>query len=257
MAIITTGQLIPFILFLVFIALEIYFYGSKHDTHIKRIEAIERIDEAIRRATEMGRPVLTSTGIDSLTSSDAPAVIANLDVIGHVAQETATLGVPLIIAIGPADTLPVATEIYRESCAVSGFPEAFREDNVRFLTGQQWAYTAGMFGIMERERPAANIFIGRYHAEALHFGVIGKRTGAMTIAGNTSLGMAAFFVVSCDYTLLGEEVYAAGAYLSQNKDRISSITGQDVIKWMLNVILVIGALAVSLGAGSLLNVLNL
>lgn len=256
MGIISVGQVCALLLFTAIVILEIYFYGQEEARHLRRIEGVEKIDEAIRRATEMGRPVLSSTGIDALYSTCAPAIIANLDIIGYIAQETAKLGTELILGIGPSDVLPLVTEIYREGCMAAGVPEAFKEDNVRFLTGQQWPYTAAMFGIMEREQPAANIFIGRYHAEALHFGVIGRRTGAMTIAGNTALGMASFFVVSCDYTLLGEEVYAAGAYLSREKARINAISSQDVIKWIGVALVVIGAIASTLGSGIITDILK-
>jgi len=257
MGILSEGQTCALLLFALVAILEIYFHGQKTARHLRRIEGVEKIDEAIRRATEMGRPVLSSTGIDPLYSTCAPAIIANLDIIGHLAQETAKLGTQLILAIGPSDVLPLATEIYREGCVAAGVPEAFREDNVRFITDEQWPYTAAIFGIMEREKPAANIFIGRYHAEALHFGVIGKRTGAITIAGNTELGMSSFFVVSCDYTLLGEEVYAAGAYLSNNISRINAISSQDIIKWISVALTMIGAIAVTMGSSIFTNILSL
>lgn len=257
MGIIVEGQLFALILLAAFIVFEIYFRGRKKANHLKRIEGVEKIDEAIGRASEMGRPVLSSTGIDSLSSMDAPAIIANLDVIGYIAKETAKLGTKLILAIGPADVLPVATQLYREACVVAGSPESFREDNVRFLTAEQWPYTAGVVGIMERERPGATILVGRYHAEALHFGIVGKRIGAMTIAGNTELGMTSFFVVTCDYTLLGEEVYATGAYLSKDTARINAISSQDTIKWIILALFVIGTIAATVGSGIITTLLKL
>ena len=245
------GKLVSLILFMFFCVLEYYFYREAKQgkaRKLRRVEGVDKIDEAIGRATEMGRPVFTITGLDSFYSSETPAVICNLNVISYVSRKAAEMGTPVIIGVGPSDVLPVATELYREGCAAAGKPEMFKEDNVRFLTPQQWAYTAAIMGIIDRELPAACVFIGRIYAEALHFGIVARRSGALSIAGNTDLGMASFFVVTCDYTLLGEEMYAAGAYVSGDPFQINAIVGQDVMKWVVSVLLLIGVVAVTVGS---------
>jgi hypothetical protein len=260
MSFVVKGQLVSLILFGLFSALEFYFYREGKQgkaRQLRRVEGVDKIDEAIGRATEMGRPVFTITGLDSFFSSNTPAVVVNLNVISYVSRKASEMGTPLILGVGPSDVLPVATELYKQGCAAAGKPEMFKESNVRFLTPQQWAYTAGILGIMERERPGACVFIGRIYAEALHFGVIGRRIGALTIAGNTDLGMASFFVVTCDYTLLGEEMYAAGAYVSGDPFQINAIVGQDVMKWFVSILLLIGVAAVTAGSRVMQNLFGL
>jgi len=259
-SIIVNDQLIAFTLFILFWILELYFYNQAKTgkpRELRKIEGVQKIDEAIGRSVEMGKPVLTATGLSSFFSSNTPAVIANLDVINYLANKTAEIGVKLIVGVGPSDVLPVVTELYRQGCEAANKPEMFDADNIRYITPQQWAYTAGLFGIMERERPGANIFIGRYAAEALHMGVIGRRIGAMSIGGNTDLGMASFFAVTCDYVLLGEEVYAAGAYLSKDPYQINAIVAQDVIKLIMTAFMLIGALAATFGSNLITTIIGM
>jgi hypothetical protein len=69
----------------------------------------------------------------------------------------------------------------------------------------------------------------------------------MQIAGSDSTIQLAFFLVACDYTLIGEELFAASGYLSQDQEVISSIKAQDIMKIIIAVILVAGTIAATLG----------
>ena len=100
---------------------------------------------------------------------------------------------------------------------------------------------------MVRERPAAIFYMGNFLAEALMLAETGHATGAIQIAGSASASQLPFFVAACDYTLLGEELYAASAYLSQDPLQIGSLKGQDAAKALIMGLIILGVAAVSLG----------
>jgi len=58
----------------------------------------------------------------------------------------------------------------------------------------------------------------------------GASTGAIQIAGTDSDHQLPFFVTTCDYTLIGEELYAASAYLSREPVQVGTLRGQDIGK---------------------------
>ena len=93
-----------------------------------------------------------------------------------------------------------------------------------------------------RERTAANFFIGNFYAESLILAETGSSTGAIQIAGTAQASQIPFFVASCDYTLIGEELYAASAYLSNDPQQIGSLKGQDTAKILIITVLVTGCL---------------
>ncbi|MCA9796725.1 MAG: hypothetical protein KC910_33175, partial [Candidatus Eremiobacteraeota bacterium] len=128
-----------------------------------------------------------------------------------------------------------------------GRPDAFVADNVRYLTDDQFGYTAGIDGMMLRERPAANFYMGKFYAESLILAETGHATGAIQIAGTAMPSQLPFFVAACDYTLIGEELFAASAYLSKDPLQVGSLRGQDVGKAIVMVCLVVGALAITFG----------
>ena len=95
---------------------------------------------------------------------------------------------------------------------------------------------------MVRERPAAHIMMGYFYAESLLLAETGSTTGAIQIAGTDAFTQLPFFVTTCDYTLMGEELYAASAYLSREPKLLGSLKGQDAGKAIIIAAIVLGAL---------------
>ena len=94
---------------------------------------------------------------------------------------------------------------------------------------------------MIRDRPAAHIMMGYFYAESLLLAETGSTTGAIQIAGTDAFTQLPFFITTCDYTLLGEELYAASAYLSGEPRMLGSLKGQDAGKALILAALVLGA----------------
>ena len=200
---------------------------SGENIYMRPIAAIKAMEEAVGRATEMGTPVLYVPGISSLDQIDT---LCGLTILGHVAGMTAeyeaNLHVPVCVPIG----METAKETCKESYLKKGRPDLYRNDMVHYVTDDQFAYAAGVNGIMLREKPAAVFFQGKFYAESLILAETGNSIGAIQIAGTGSSSQIPFFVTACDYTLIGEEFYAASAYLSGSPEMLGRIKGQEYIK---------------------------
>jgi hypothetical protein len=218
-----------------------YINRAKKDRNlfIRRISGLDAVEEALGRATEMGRPTLYVPGISTI--SDV-ATIAALNILGEVAKKTAKFGTPLIVPTADPIVYTVAREIVKESYTTAGRPDAFNQDIVFFVTDQQFAYAAAVDGIMMREKPATNFLIGMFYAEALILAETGAATGAVQIAGTDAVSQLPFFITACDYTLIGEELYAASAYLSREPLLLGAIKGQDYSKAIIVGVILIGSL---------------
>jgi hypothetical protein len=206
---------------------------------IRKIPGVDAIDEAVGRATEMGRPILFSTGLGDLNIVTLQA----LSIVGRVARLAAQYRTRLIVPMVDTVVLPVAEEICREAYNEAGQAEAFNPDDIRFLSGSQFAYASGVVGIMNRERVSANFMFGSFFAEALILAETGQSVGAVQVAGTPSTLQIPFFIVSCDYTIIGEEYYATSAYLTRQPTLLGSLVGQDYGKIFLGVAIVLGLLA--------------
>ncbi len=209
---------------------------------VRRIAGLDAIEEAVGRATEMGKPILYVPGIDDMNNIQT---VASMIILGDVAKTVARYDTPLIVPLCRPFVLPVAEEAVRQGYMAAGRPEAFNKDNVRYISDEQFAYTAAVTGIMLRDKPAANLLLGSFFAESLFMAETGSSTGAIQVAGTANVHQLPFFVVACDYTLIGEELFAASAYLSKEPKLLGALKGSDYVKAIILLILIIGAILVS------------
>ena len=204
---------------------------------LRTIPGLKAVEEAVGRSTEMGKPVLFVPGIQDM---DQVETVAGVIVLGHVSKMTARYETPLNVPVSRAIVMKAAREACKESYLVEGRPDMFHEDMVHYVTDEQFAYAAGVNGIMVREKPAACIYMGKFYAESLILAETGNSIGAIQIAGTASQAQIPFFVTACDYTLIGEEFFAASAYLSEKPELVGGVKGQDMIKLTIIAVLIIG-----------------
>ncbi len=209
------------------------------EVYLRPIPGLKAVEEAVGRSTEMGRPVLYVPGIQDM---DQVETVAGVVVLGHVARMTAQYETSLNVPVARSIVMKAAREACRESYTVEGRPDMFSEDMVHYLTDDQFAYAAGVNGIMVREKPAACLYMGKFYAESLILAETGNSIGAIQIAGTASQAQIPFFVTACDYTLIGEEFFAASAYLSQKPELVGGVRGQDMIKLAVIVSIILSTL---------------
>ncbi len=232
-----------FIFAVIFMVLFNIFRARKgRELFLRRIPGLEAIDEAVGRATEMGRPMLFSLGLEGLSV----VTFAGLAVLGYVARLAARYGARLLVPICQPEVLPVAREVVREAFQAEGRLDAFNPEDIRYLTSDQFGYASGVVGMMHREKVASNFFFGGFAAESLILAETGHHVGAMQVAGTPDMYQIPFFIAACDYTVIGEEFYAASAYLSREPVMLGSVVGQDWGKGVLFSLIVLGILAQTL-----------
>lgn len=229
--------LIAMLLFSAAILWNIYDARSGKDIFVRRIPGLEAVDEAIGRATEMGRSILYSTGMAGVSGV---ATIASMTILGQVARRTADYETALRVPCRDPIVLNVVREMVKTAYLEEGRPDAYNEDDIFFITESQFAYAAGVEGMMLREKPAAIFLQGTFYAESLILAETGNSVGAIQIAGTDSEHQLPFFIAACDYTLIGEELYAASAYLSREPMLLGSLRGQDWGKLLIFAAIVLG-----------------
>lgn len=239
---------------LVFCVIILYFINQARrgkKLFIRKISGLDAVDEAVGRATEMGRPILYCMGIGLV---DYIATIASFNILGEIAKKTGQYETPLLVPTSDPVVYTVAREIVKESYTTIGRPDLFDTDKVYFVTDSQFAFAAAVDGVMLREKPAANFFIGYFKAESLIMAETGASTGAIQIAGTDQITQLPFFVTACDFTLIGEELYAASAYISKEPLLLGAIKGEDLGKVVIFSVLAVASLIGLLTKFPILNI---
>jgi hypothetical protein len=172
-------------------------------------------------------------------------MLSGITLLGYVAERTARLKAPLMVTVSNPETIPLHEEMVAMAYKAQNMPPP--SDAVRYYSSYQLAYAAGVMSALQTERAAASIMIGSFFAESLMFAEVGAVVGSIQVAGTARITQIPFFVACCDYVLIGEEIYAASAYVSKDPILVGSIVGQDFSKLLIVVLITIGAVLTSLG----------
>jgi len=211
--------------------------------YVRPIAGISAVDEAIGRATEMGKPILFLNGLGTATE---PSTLASFAILGRVAKKTAEYKIRLINPQYEPIVMSVAQDVVKNAYTEAGHPDAYDEKDVFFITHDQFSFTAAVNGIMLRDKPATNFYMGMFYAESLLLAETGAYAGSIQIAGTDQILQIPFFVTACDYTLIGEELYAASAYLSREPKLLGTLKGQDLGKLIAAILLIIGTINITI-----------
>lgn len=211
---------------------------------IRKIAGMEAVDEAVGRATEMGRKIFFIPGINDM---DSVQTIAAMTILGRVAELAGQNDTWLEVPVCRSLVLVTAKEVVKEAYTKVGRPDSYNENQVHYITDDQFGYAAAIDGMVVREKPATIFYMGAFFAESLILAETGNAAGAIQIAGTAQPAQLPFFVTACDYTLIGEELFAASAYLSKEPKLLGSLKGQDYGKGILLAGIVIGTLLETFG----------
>jgi len=213
---------------------------------IRKIAGLDAVEEAVGRATEMGKPVLFIQACRKSTRSKPSPAFRSLAASPKSLPNTKPR---LVVPVRYPMVLAAGQEVVEQAYTEMGRRDSYNKDIVRYVAGEQFAFTATVNGMMMRDRPAANIYMGAFFAESLLLAETGNAAGSIQIAGTARPEQLPFFVAACDYTLMGEELYAASAYLSHEPLMLGGLKGQDLMKVLIIIAILTGVILVSFNYG--------
>ncbi|MCC6219837.1 MAG: hypothetical protein IT291_01195 [Deltaproteobacteria bacterium] len=229
------------ILLLLLGGMVIFFIGrakNGREIAIRRIAGIDAIDEAIGRAVELGRPISFTSGLTGVNS----LLYACLGVLRYIARKAARLNSRLFVPCSDAEALVLTDATLQNAYRTEKKFSNYEPSRLRFLSDEQFAFSSGYMGLVHRENVGSAFLIGRFAAESLILAEAGLQIGAVQVAATTSPEQVPFFITACDYTLIGEELYAAGAYLSRDPVQTGSLKAQDYGKALFLALIVLGTI---------------
>ncbi|MBU8933148.1 MAG: hypothetical protein KOO62_03990 [candidate division Zixibacteria bacterium] len=221
---------------------------SRQRFKLREIAGLKAVEEAIGRATEMGRPLLFTPGWGG--DIQRPTTIASMNILSHVARKTAQYDCRLVYPTHDPVIMTVAQEVVREACVQAGFPDRYNANDIFYVSSSQFGYAAAVEGLISRTKPASVFLLGTFEAESLILAETANINGSIQIAGTDSTIQLSFFIVACDYVLIGEELFAASGYLSGDRSILASVRAQDILKVMLAIIMIIATLWVTVDPSS-------
>jgi hypothetical protein len=212
------------------------------------IEAYERLNRSVGLAVENGTRLHVSLGRGSLVTARGGSALVGLAMLRRLAQRTSVSDRPPVVTSGDA-----SLAILSQDTLQSGYRAAGAEEQYRFTTGRltgltPFSYAGGALSSIHDENVSANIVLGDLGAEAGLLTEASDRENASLIAASDNLAAQSIFYASAQDPLIGEELFAAGAYVGAGAAHDASLNVQDILRWLVILAILIGAGLKVLGA---------
>jgi len=247
---IQSGKVIALVFLVLLFILTIFYMRGDRPPFIRRVMALDAMEEAVGRATEMGKPVVCSFGWAG--GSFDYWTLAGLSILSHISQICAKDDTRLIVPTGGSRNSfivrPVAVDIVRGAYIAEDKLDQFDENDMPFLSAEQFAMGTGFAGILISEKPAAMVLCGSGGADVMMVIEVSNQIGALTIASGSYMSNVACTAAACDYIMIGEESIAAGAYLSGEPAQLASMRTSDIFKGLAIILSVVGWFLLAIGS---------
>ncbi|HOT76380.1 MAG TPA: hypothetical protein PK467_11365 [Candidatus Wallbacteria bacterium] len=209
---------------------------------VRKISAVDAIEEAVGRAAETGRPVLYLSGMYDMNSI---STMASISILSYVAEKAAAYETELKMPCCRSLVMNAARAAAAGAYSRAGKPGLYRPDNIQYITDDQWGFACAVDSVIMREKPAASLMFGHFVSESLIYAETGHAIGAVQIAATNDFNQIPFFVIACDYCMIGEELYAAAAYLSKKPSDSAYLLAIDLCKLAMIIFILYGVACVS------------
>jgi hypothetical protein len=229
---------------LVFVGLLLLYaaMGRRWPVVFRPMPGFEVIGKGIERAVEAGERVHLSLGTGSVPGKDSAPALAGLAVLSRVAAATTMSDKPAVVTAGDGALAILAQDTLRAAYDKLGARERYEPTAARMLGPSPFSYVASLPMVLASEDVSIHILIGSFGAEGALAAVFGERRQAFVLAGTDDIPSQALLYAVAQHPLIGEEVYAGGAYLNVGELHRSSLRAQDVVRALIVGLILAGTL---------------
>lgn len=206
---------------------------------LRSLSGMEELPGSVGRSAETGQPLHVSVGVAGVGGAATAETWAGLTLLTQLADAAAACDTPLVVTVADPTVLPLAQSILQRAYARHGNPEGYDGTQVRFIAPNPMAYAAGVMGSLERESLVSNVMVGAFGDEYLLIGETGVRAGVRQIVGTSDPRTLPFVYASADETLMGEEMFAGGAYTTRLPIQVGSLLTEDWARWAVIVVTIV------------------
>jgi len=237
---------LDFLAFLVLLLIVVLVVGlplmlRRTRVEMRSIEGYEVLSKAMERAVEAGERVHMSLGVGTLMGAESATALAGISTFSKVAEATAIGDKPPVMTAGDGVLTLLAADNLRSAYARAGYSHRYETSSARMLGPTPLSYVGALPSVLGGEHVSLHILSGSFGAEAGLAADMGERAGATVIAGTEDVRAQALFYATADYPLLGEEVFAGGAYLGLRGTHRASLIAQDVLRLLIILVVIVGS----------------
>jgi hypothetical protein len=245
-----TNTFLGLLFILLCLGLILYYILSDHtraEINLRSIQAFTHFRREVDLAVEAGKRLHISLGRGSINDLQGGSAFIGLTILDRCARAASNSDRPPVTTSGDGVIMILSQDTLQSTYHSLANEQRYDPTNARLTGVSPMAYATGAMPVIQDEQISANIFAGHFGAEIALLTEAGERSRSLTVAGTDSIHTQAVLYATSDEPLLGEELYAAGAYLGAGVGHSASLRMQDIIRWVLVVAIVIGAILKLLG----------
>jgi len=222
-------------------------YRRRRTIAFRKMRGFEELGRAIERAVEAGERVHLSLGTGSVIGSDSGPALAGLAVLSRMATATSMSDKPSVITAGDGAMMVLAQDRLRTGYQQVGESTRFQLTAGRMLGPTPFSYVAGLPAILGTGDVTVHVMIGSFGAEAALAADFGERNGVFVLAGTDDVQAQSLLYATATHPLIGEEVFAGGAYLNAGPLHQASLSTQDLVRFLIVAAILLGTLLRTFG----------
>jgi hypothetical protein len=222
--------------------------GRQHPTrYLRELPAFARLSRSIGRAVEAGERLHVTLGRGSLNGLQGPSALIGLVLLQRITRAASLSDRPPVATSGEGSLAILSRDTLRSAYRDLGIPEQYEPTSGQLTGVTPFSYAAGAIPVILDQQVTANVMAGHFGAEVALLTDAAERSGSLSLGGSDSLPAQAVLFATAHEPLIGEELYAGGAYTSSGPAHAASLRAQDVLRWVLIAAILGGALLKFLG----------
>lgn len=215
-------------------------FRQREAPKLREIPAFTRLKRAIGLAVEAGSRLHISLGRGQMLSKQSAIGFVGLSILDRIGRSTSISDRPPVATSGEGALGILSQDTQRGAAKYLGVESDPMRGRITGVT--PFSYAAGTLSFIEEEEIGANLLIGSFGNEVALITDAAERKEGMTLGGTDNLTGQAVLFATAQEPLIGEETYAGGAYLGAGRMHIASLYAQDILRWVLIAVILIGAI---------------
>jgi hypothetical protein len=224
------------------------FWRRRSPASLRLIDAYERLNRSVGLAVENGTRLHISLGRGNFFTARGGSALAGLAMLRRLAERTSVSDRPPIVTSGDASLAILSQDTLQSGYRASGAQEQYRFTTGRLTGLTPFSYAAGALSTIHDETVSTNIVLGNLGPEAALLTEASARENTSLIAASDDLSAQSIFFASAEDPLIGEELFAAGAYIGAGASHEASLHVQDILRWLIILAIILGSLLQLVGA---------
>lgn len=239
---------ITLIVFSTVLLIGLFLLKDRVKASFRNIPAFTNFQKSIGSAVEQGTRVHFSLGAADVTRERTAASFVGLSALRQITELAAASDNPPVTTSGNAALAVLSQDNLQSAYHAVGMDEQYRPDTGRVTGLTPFSYAAGTLSMISDEDVSSSLLVGGFGVEIGLLTEAVERQDAFTLSAADSLPAQALVYASAKEPLIGEELYAMGAYLDTGRMHLASLYVQDVLRWLI-VLILLGGAAMKLLAG--------